>query len=127
MVADNSTRYRDPGGRPKIGPPAKWALPATLRAALWAARRTGRDGPDESEAAAARRLLAVALNPALPGALRMAAATYDHHAAAPCGNCKGTPPGAVQGLDPAPWEPCPDHSAMTARADALRGLADDLT
>ena len=126
MVTDARTGPH-PGGRPTIGTKAKWALPAPLRAALDRARRTGDDGKRESEAAAARRLLAVALNPALPGALRMAAAAYDHYAAAPCTRCKGTPPGAVQDLDPAPWEPCPDHSAMTARADALRGLADELT
>lgn len=69
-MATESAPGRNPGGRPTIGPPAKWALPAALRTELDAARR-----PGESEAAAARRLLAAALNPdpAIPAIMRQAA------------------------------------------------------
>jgi hypothetical protein len=120
MAADTRARYRDPGGRPTIGTKAKWALPAPLRAALDRARRTGDDGKRESEAAAARRLLAAALNPDLPAALRMAANAYAHYAATDsCADCLGAPPD--------PWQPCPEHAAMLDRADQLRQLADQLT
>ena len=94
MVADT----RHPGGRPAIGTPVKWALPDSLRRALLAARR-----PDESEAAAARRLLTAALNPEVPAALRMHAADLDAHADAT------------------------GDAAMRDRANELRAIADQLT
>jgi hypothetical protein len=119
MTADTRAD-RHPGGRPTIGTTAKWALSAPLRAALAAARRTDPDGKRESEAAAARRLLAAALDPALPAALRMAANAYAHYAATDsCADCLGAPPD--------PWQPCPEHAAMLDRAAELRALADDLT
>ena len=117
MAAETS---RDPGGRPKIGPAAKWALPAPLRAALAAARRTDPDGTTEPEAAAARRLLAVALDPALPAALRMAATAYDTYATGTCAECPDP-------VTPAPGRPCDYHAGMIARAVKLRQLADQLT
>jgi len=101
MAADTRTD-RHPGGRPAIGTPVKWALPAALRRALLDARRTDADGT-ESEAAAARRLLAAALNPAVPAALRMHAAELDAHADAT------------------------GDAATRDRADELRAIADQLT
>jgi hypothetical protein len=97
MVADT----RHPGGRPAIGPPIKYALPPALRAALLDARRTDADGTTESEASAVRRLLAAALDPAVPAALRQHAADLDARA-------EGRP-------------------ELAARAAELRALADQLT
>jgi hypothetical protein len=57
-------------GRPPVGRPVKYAIPASLRAELEAAKR-----PRESEAATVRRLLGVALHPMLPAALKRAAET----------------------------------------------------
>jgi hypothetical protein len=79
-MAANARADRHPGGRPTIGAPVKWALPAPLRSALRAALR-----PGESEAAAARRLLAAALDlPTGPdefGDFRQLAERWEAHAA----------------------------------------------
>jgi hypothetical protein len=64
-----------PRGRPPVGTNVNYRLPAEIRQGLADAMR-----PGESEAAAVRRLLTVALSSALPGALRVAADCWDQMA-----------------------------------------------
>lgn len=110
MTADHQETR--PRGRPPIGPDVKYRLPAGLRQALADAMR-----PGESEAAAVRRLLTVALHPLTASALRMAAEHYETRAAEFCLACEMTPDGKLSA--------CPDHALMIERAVTLGGLADD--
>ena len=72
-----TTDHQDtrPRGRPPVGPDVNYRLPAEIRQGLADAKR-----PGESEAAAVRRLLTVALSSVLPGALRVAADCWDQMA-----------------------------------------------
>jgi hypothetical protein len=103
-------------GRPAVGSRLPVRLPAELRDALEAARRTtGRPPRRESAASAARRLLAVALDPILPGALALAAAAWDDDSSAECEACAAE----YGGL-------CARHARSADLADAARRLAVEL-
>jgi hypothetical protein len=105
-------------GRPPVGAPTNLRLTPGLRERLEAARR-----PGEGVAEAARRLLAVALDPVLPDALARAAAAWDGASAADCGACTDLALTAPRGAAPL----CPEHTACQYRADACRGLQVELT
>jgi hypothetical protein len=98
-----------PRGRPPIGPDVNYRLTAELRRQLAAAKR-----PGESEAAAVRRLLAVALNPLTTAALLYLAALNTDLAAEPCISCDALDEGL-----------CPQHQRAADNAAALGQLADD--
>lgn len=102
-----------PRGRPSVGPATNLRLTPELRERLESARR-----PGEGVAEAARRLLAVALDPLLPDALARAAAAYDDDSATPryCPACAA----AYGGL-------CDEHGEAADLAAAYRALAADLT
>jgi hypothetical protein len=85
-------------------------LPPELRERLDVATR-----PGEALAEAARRLLAVVLDPALPGALALAAAHWDGVANSACPDCAA--PGGL----------CEAHAEALARAAACRALLAELT
>lgn len=96
-------------GRPAVGPDVKYRLSPELRRQLADAMR-----PGESEAAAVRRLLAVALNPLTTAALLYLAALNTDLAAESCISCD-----ALDG------ELCPGHQRAADTAAALGQLADD--
>jgi hypothetical protein len=81
-----------------------------VRASLTAAQR-----PGESEAAAVRRLLTVALHPSTHAALMFLEAHHEDQAAAPCLEC-----------DPEcdPLTACPVHERYLSAAATLAELAD---
>jgi hypothetical protein len=96
-----------PRGRPPVGPATNLRLTPELRGRLDAATR-----PGEGVAEAARRLLAVALDPILPGALALAAAAWDGDSSAECEACAAE----YGGL-------CARHARSADLADAARRLA----
>jgi hypothetical protein len=98
-------------GRPPIGPATQVRLTPAMREGLDAAAR-----PGEGLAEAARRLLAVVLDPVVPEALALAAVHWDGAATAACLDC------ADHG-----GAPCEAHAGARGRADACRALLADLT
>lgn len=110
MTADHQDTR--PRGRPPVGPNVNYRLPAEIRQGIADAMR-----PGESQAAAVRRLLTVALHPLTAAALRLAADHYETKAAEFCLACEMTPDGKLTA--------CPDHALMIERAVTLGELAAD--
>ena len=108
VMADYPRRIRHAAaGRPDTGRPTTLRLDGGARAALAAAGR-----PGESLADTVRRLLAVALDPALPAVLADARDEYDAGGEVECRDCDRD------------GRPCPDHEPYESRAlDARRLLA----